>query len=198
MRWTLSPAVSSYVVWWGGLGGCHGDKRPHVLRASIWSKDPIVLVLSCLHWACRMGERGFPPSHAKEKTLSTIILTPTLAYTHANDTSSPQVLHVRRSREHVKVRRSKRVHNKYIKCLITINWLIYCSHKAGYGQIINKTLDIINSCKVIPVIPNFGKSNTMLLKHSLSKQKFLSSRQTQWDYKCECEWPVWPYLLPVK
>lgn len=163
MRWTLSPAVSSYVVWWGGLGGCHGDKRPHVLRASIWSKDPIVLVLSCLHWACRMGERGFPPSHAKEKTLSTIILTPTPAYTHANNTSSPRVLHVRRSREHVNSEGQKESINKYIKCLITINWLIYCSRKAGCEQIINKTygLDIIKSCKVNPVIPDFGKSNTM-------------------------------------
>lgn len=121
MRWTLSPAVSSYVVWWGGLGGCHGDKRPHVLRASIWSKDPIVLVLSCLHWACRMGERGFPPSHAKEKTLSTIILTPTLVYTHANNTSSPRVLRVRRSREYVNSEGQKESINKYIKCLITIN-----------------------------------------------------------------------------
>lgn len=49
------------------MGGCHGDRRPHVLGASFWSKDPIVLALSRLHCARLPGTGGFgftPLSHS--------------------------------------------------------------------------------------------------------------------------------------
>lgn len=54
------------------MGGCHGDRRPHVLGVSFWSKDPIVLVLSRLQYARLPGTGASHPSrtHTLPRSLS--------------------------------------------------------------------------------------------------------------------------------
>lgn len=53
----------------GGCEGCHGDKRPHVLRARIRSKEFIVLALSRLHPPLPFWPRSRPPSPDENKLL---------------------------------------------------------------------------------------------------------------------------------
>lgn len=70
-----SPAVSPLPVPWG-VATVTG--RPHVLGASFWSKDPIVLVLSRLHYA-RLpgtGASASHPSHTHSPALSLTQNTP--------------------------------------------------------------------------------------------------------------------------
>lgn len=64
------------------MGGCHGDRRPHVLGVSFWSKDPIVLVLSCLQYARLPGTGASHPSR-------THIHTPALS-----ETTRPTPTHI--------------------------------------------------------------------------------------------------------
>lgn len=56
-------------------GGCHGDRRPHVLGASFWSKDSIVLVLSRILYA-RLPGPGTGASHPDTHTTHTAPLNP--------------------------------------------------------------------------------------------------------------------------